>query len=101
MTKRKCSIISEIEKLEASLKTWHHKVEVLEGNLKSRYMSVEEREKLEKELADVKSILSRNQAELQTLHKENSKTFAFAVLIMFFAFLGYGIYVMLTNTASR
>lgn len=55
------------------------------------------RERLEKELADVKSLLTQNESEIRSLRKENSKTFAVAVIIMFFAFLLYGIYVMVTN----
>lgn len=46
---------------------------------------------------DVKHLLSQNESELRGLHKENSKTFAVAVIIMFFAFLIYGIYKMITN----
>jgi hypothetical protein len=48
----------------------------------------------------VKSLLTENESELHSLHKENSKTFAVAVIIMFFAFLIYGIYIMVTNPAN-
>ncbi|PSN52947.1 hypothetical protein C0J52_03642 [Blattella germanica] len=58
-------------------------------------------ERLEKELAEVRSILSKNEAELKTLHKENSKSFVVAVMLMFFAFLIYGLYVMFTNPVER
>ncbi|PNF32058.1 hypothetical protein B7P43_G05746 [Cryptotermes secundus] len=57
-------------------------------------------ERLEKELADVRSLLTENESELRRLHKENSKTFAVAVIIMFFAFLMYGIYIMVTNPVN-
>lgn len=100
MRKNKCSIISEIEKAEQSIKTCFYRVEVLEKNLKSHFISTEKRERLEKELADVKSLLTENESELRRLHKENSKTFAVAVIIMFFAFLMYGIYIMVTNPAN-
>lgn len=46
---------------------------------------------------DVKHLLSQNESELQSLHKENRKTFAVAVIIMVFAFVIYGIYIMITN----
>lgn len=95
-----CSIVSEIEKVEQSVRACFYKVEALEKNLKSRYISMKERERLEKELEDVKSLLSQNESELRSLHKENSKTFAVAVIIMFFAFLIYGIYVMITNQVT-
>ena len=61
-------------------------------------MTIEGGETLEKELAGVKTLLSRNRAELRILHKENSKIFSIAVIILFLAFFEYGIYVMLTNT---
>jgi hypothetical protein len=59
-----------------------------------------QRERLEKELVDVKRLLSQNESELRSLHKEKSKTFAVAVIIMFFAFLMYGIYKMITNQVT-
>lgn len=45
----------------------------------------------------MKSLLTQNESEIRSLRKENSKTFAVAVIIMFFAFLMYGIYIMVTN----
>ncbi|KDR14220.1 Transmembrane and coiled-coil domain-containing protein [Zootermopsis nevadensis] len=97
MAKNTCSIISEIEKAEESVKTCFYKVQAIEKSLKSHLISMEERERLEKELADVKSLLTQNESEIRNLRKENSKTFAVAVMIMFFAFLIYGIYVMVIN----
>jgi predicted negative regulator of RcsB-dependent stress response len=55
-----------------------------------------DREELEKELQEVKSLLVKQEEDLKKLRKENSKTFVIALIIMFFAFLAYGIYQMLT-----
>jgi predicted negative regulator of RcsB-dependent stress response len=52
---------------------------------------------LEKELQEVKSLLVKQEEDLKKLRKENSKTFVIALIIMFFAFLTYGIYQMMTN----
>ena len=52
------------------------------------------REKLEKELTDVKNQLNVFESELKVLHKENSKSFALAAILLFFTFLLYGIYSM-------
>ena len=52
---------------------------------------------LEKELQEVKSLLVKQEEDLKKLRKENSKTFVIALIIMFFAFLAYGIYQMMTN----
>jgi len=49
----------------------------------------------------VKCLLTQNESELRSLHKENSKTFAVVVIILFFAFLTYGIYTMVTNPVNN
>lgn len=49
---------------------------------------------MDQELKKITKTVSSLEGDLKALRKENSKTFAFAVLLMFFSFLGYGLYVM-------
>lgn len=91
----KSTILKEIRDAEDCIKSCFHRIEVIERNLKDRHMSDEERERLEKELEEVKKLLTHNEGELKNLHRENSKTFVVAVLLMFFSFLFYGVYRML------
>lgn len=53
------------------------------------------RQEVQTELIEIRKLLEKNEDILSKLHKENSKTFVFAVLIMFLCFLIYGIYVMM------
>lgn len=49
---------------------------------------------MDQELKKITKTVSSLEGDLKALRKENSKTFAFAVLLMFFSFLGYGLYLM-------
>ncbi|XP_024869983.1 uncharacterized protein LOC143902733 isoform X2 [Temnothorax americanus] len=69
------TIITKVERLEESLKETLHKVEVIKRKLETKLLSAESRERLENELYEIKKVLGRNEKELQSLRKENAKSF--------------------------
>lgn len=86
-----------MEHVEGSLKDTLYRVEEIERKLKTKLLTTENRERLEKQLEDVKEVLRRNEEKLQNLRKENSKSFMVVVCLIFLCFLFYGLYVMITN----
>ncbi|KAL6263281.1 hypothetical protein P5V15_006081 [Pogonomyrmex californicus] len=92
---RNDTIISKMEHVEESLKDTLYRVEVIERKLKTKLLNAEDREKLEGELEEVKKVLRRNEKELQSLRKENSKSFMITACLVFVCFLFYGIYLMI------
>ncbi|XP_054275303.1 uncharacterized protein LOC128994644 [Macrosteles quadrilineatus] len=90
----KSTIIKEMQELQDTVSLYYRRVDVIEKKLKSSYISTEERQSLENELQDITKQCSSLEESIKGLRRENSKTFAFAVLLMFFSFLGYGLYRM-------
>lgn len=84
-----------MEHVEESLKDTLYRVEVIEKKLKTKLLTTENRERLENELEEVKEVLRRNEKKLQSLRKENSKSFMVAACLIFVCFLLYGIYLMI------
>lgn len=84
-----------MEHVEESLKDTLYRVEVIEKKLKTKLLTMENRERLENELEEVKEVLRRNEKKLQNLRKENSKSFMVAACLIFVCFLLYGIYLMI------
>uniref|UniRef100_A0A1B6KIU1 Coiled-coil domain-containing protein 167 n=1 Tax=Graphocephala atropunctata TaxID=36148 RepID=A0A1B6KIU1_9HEMI len=93
----KSTVIREMQDIQDTLAAFYHRIEVIENSLKSSLLGSDERENMEKELQDIIKKLSNLESSLQGLRRENSKTFAFAALLMFFSFLGYGLYVMIVG----
>ncbi|EZA53501.1 hypothetical protein X777_06975 [Ooceraea biroi] len=83
--------------VEDSLKDTLYRVEVIEKKLRTKLLTTENRERLENELEEVKEVLRRNEEKLQSLRKENSKSFMVAACLVFLCFLVYGVYVMITE----
>ncbi|XP_011696843.1 PREDICTED: uncharacterized protein LOC105455310 [Wasmannia auropunctata] len=92
---RSDTIISKMQHVEDSLKDTLHRVEVIERKLHTEVLSIENRERLENELEEVKAVLRRNEKELQNLRKENSKSFMITACLVFVCFLVYGVYLMI------
>lgn len=91
------SINREISRTQEIVYKYLYRVEVLEKMLKNKELPMEQRIKLEDELADVKAGILRSEEELKQYYGKNRKTFLFVVMIMFINFLIYGCYLMLTN----
>ncbi|XP_071440446.1 coiled-coil domain-containing protein 167-like [Hetaerina americana] len=88
------TIMSEMQKVQDTLKTISYRAEVLEKNLKSLHLSLDLREAMEKELVEVKKSLSEHNEQMKKLQKENTKSFTVAVMLMFITFLVFGLYKM-------
>ena len=84
-----------IQKAEDALKDSLYRVDVLEKRLKTKLLTMENRERLESELVEVKEVLKKNEEKLQGLRKQNTKSFMVAASLIFACFLLYGLYLML------
>lgn len=69
----------------------------MESRLQSDELPIDKRKEIETELIEIKKLLDKNEEILKGLHKENSKSFVLAVMIMFLIFLLYGIHMMMHN----
>ncbi|KAK0092405.1 hypothetical protein PV326_001515 [Microctonus aethiopoides] len=93
------TVMTELQRLEDTLKDSMHRVEVIEKKLTTKLLTMESRERLEHELELVKEVLQKNEKRLQSLRKENTKTFMIAAAVVFAIFLIYGLYCTITNTS--
>ena len=85
----------KVQKVEDALKDSLYRVDVLEKRLKTKLLTMENRERLESELEEVKDVLKKNEEKLQGLRKQNTKSFMVAASLVFACFLLYGLYLML------
>ena len=85
----------KVQKVEDALKDSLYRVDVLEKRLKTKLLTMENRERLESELEEVKDVLKKNEEKLQGLRKQNTKSFMVAASLIFACFLLYGLYLML------
>uniref|UniRef100_A0A336M591 Coiled-coil domain-containing protein 167 n=1 Tax=Culicoides sonorensis TaxID=179676 RepID=A0A336M591_CULSO len=92
---QKCSIQSQVHLANDTIKQLKVRISVMENRLKNDELPEPKRREVENELVEIKKLLDKNEEILKGLHKENSKSFVLAVLIMFLCFLCYGIYVMM------
>ncbi|KZC08263.1 hypothetical protein WN55_09166, partial [Dufourea novaeangliae] len=83
-----------VQNVEDALKDSLYRVNVLEKRLKTNLLILAKREQLETELEEVKNVLKKNEEKLQSLRKENTKSFMVAGSLVFACFLLYGLYLM-------
>ncbi|RZF48021.1 hypothetical protein LSTR_LSTR002087 [Laodelphax striatellus] len=95
------SVCKNIKETEDLIKNVLMRIECIEKELRTTHLVDDEREKLEKELADVKKIVIDNEQKLKGLHSKNRQSFMIAVLIMFVGFLLFGLYSMNENRSSN
>ncbi|BES98089.1 Hypothetical protein NTJ_10904 [Nesidiocoris tenuis] len=92
------NVVSHMKEITRSQQEIEHKlqrVEELRKRLRARTeLTADESDKLEAELEDVKKGILDNEAKLKSYYGENRKSFMFAVMLMFFSFLFYGLYLM-------
>lgn len=88
------TVMTKMQKVEEALKDSLHRVNILEKRLKTKLLTLENRERLETELEEVKDVLKRNEEKLLGLRKENTKSFMVAASLVFTCFLLYGLYLM-------
>lgn len=96
------TIMTKIQHVEDAVKESLHRVVVLEKRLKTKLLTIENRERLETELEDVKQVLKDYEDKLRSLRKENTRSFMIAASLVFICFLIYGVYCMFnTRTVSK
>ncbi|XP_022192793.1 uncharacterized protein LOC111050748 [Nilaparvata lugens] len=95
------SVCKNIKETEELIHNVLLRIECIEKELRTTQLVEDEREKLEKELADVKKIVIDNEKKLKGLHTKNRQSFMIAVLIMFIGFLLFGLYSMKENNSSN
>lgn len=86
-----------MQKVEDILKDSMHRVDGIERKLQTKLLTSENRERLERELEDVKDVLRKNEERLQQLRSENTKSFMVAAGLIFACFLAYGLYCTIYN----
>lgn len=73
----------------------------MESRLRNDELPEIKRKEVENELTEIKKLLDKNEEILKGLHKENSRSFVLAVMVMFLCFLIYGIYVMVYQIPKK
>lgn len=73
----------------------------MESRLQNDELPDMKRKEIENELTEIKKLLDKNEVILKGLHKENSRSFVVAVMVMFLCFLVYGIYVMMYQIPKK
>ncbi|OXA42651.1 hypothetical protein Fcan01_22557 [Folsomia candida] len=94
-TKR--SVMSELDRTGQLINSYFFRLEGLERSLKYKPMTNAEREAAEKDVAELKKILLREENRLQSLRKNNRSSAVVAVVLIFASFLIFGLYKMYTN----
>ncbi|XP_076649060.1 uncharacterized protein LOC143356900 [Halictus rubicundus] len=89
------TIMKKMQKVEDALQDSLHRVSVLENRLKTKLLTMENRERIETELEEVKEVLRKNEEKLQSLRKHNTKSFMVAGSMIFACFLLYGLYLII------
>ncbi|XP_015586096.1 coiled-coil domain-containing protein 167-like [Cephus cinctus] len=92
------TIMTEMQSVEDTLKASLHRVDGIEKKLKTKLLTFENRERLERELEEVKEVLKRNEEQLKSLRHENTRTFMVAAALVFACFLLFGLYSMFFGT---
>ena len=87
-------MFSQIQQVEEILKGSWHRVEIIQRKLKTKLLTIEDRERLETELQEVQDVLKKNEDTLKSLRRQNSKSFMVAASLIFVCFLLFGIYSM-------
>ncbi|KAK7065573.1 hypothetical protein SK128_001046 [Halocaridina rubra] len=95
---RKASVMSQIEDTSRELKECYERLDFIETRLKRRYYPNEEKKRLEKEVKDIKSHLSRHETDLRNLRGENRVAMILSVLLLALGGMIYFIYVLLFSS---
>lgn len=86
-----------MQRVEDVLKDSLYRVDGIERKLQTKLLTLENRERLERELEDVKDVLKKNQERLHGLRSENTRSFMVAAALAFACFLVYGLYSFIYN----
>ena len=87
----------QMHRIEDFLTNSIERVDILERKLQTKLLTMENREKLERELEDVKRALTSNRQRLLHLRSQNSRSFMVTAALFFALFLFYGLYTFIKN----
>ncbi|XP_042859596.1 uncharacterized protein LOC122245724 [Penaeus japonicus] len=92
---RNASVMSQLEDTSRELKECYERLDFIETKLRRRYYPNDEKKRLEQEVKDIKTHLSRHENDLRSLRGENRVAMILSVLILALGVMIYMVYTML------
>lgn len=92
---RNASVMSQLEDTSRELKECYERLDFIETKLRRRYYPNDEKKRLEQEVKDIKTHLSRHEKDLRCLRGENRVAMILSVLILALGVMIYMVYTML------
>lgn len=86
------SVMNQLEDTGREIKECYERLDFIESKLRRRYYPSEEKKRLEKEVKDIKSHLSRHENNLRSLRGENRVAMMLSVLLLALGALVYLVY---------
>ncbi|KAK8383842.1 hypothetical protein O3P69_015938 [Scylla paramamosain] len=90
------SVMNQLEDTSREIKECYERLDYIENKLRRRYYPTDEKKRLEKEVKDIKSHLSRHENNLRSLRGENRVAMLLSVLLLALGVLVYLVYRLLT-----
>ncbi|KAG0710921.1 Coiled-coil domain-containing protein 167 [Chionoecetes opilio] len=91
------SVMNQLEDTGREIKECYERLDFIENKLRRRYYPNDEKKRLEKEVKEIKSHLSRHENNLRSLRGENRVAMLLSVLLLALGALVYLVYrLMLT-----
>lgn len=89
------SVMNQLEDTSREIKECYERLDFIETKLRRRYYPSEEKKRLEKEVQDIKTHLSRHENSLRSLRGENRVAMMLSVLILALGIMVYFVYCIL------
>ncbi|KAK3880586.1 hypothetical protein Pcinc_014944 [Petrolisthes cinctipes] len=89
------SVMNQLEDTSREIHECYERLDFIEKKLRRRYYPDEEKKRLEREVQEIKSHLSRHQTNLRSLRGENRVAMVLSVLILALGALVYLVYTLL------
>ncbi|XP_050729914.1 uncharacterized protein LOC127005225 [Eriocheir sinensis] len=89
------SVMNQLEDTSREIKECYERLDFIETKLRRRHYPNDEKKRLEKEVKDIKSHLSRHESNLRSLRGENRVAMLLSVLLLALGVLVYIVYCLL------
>ncbi|KAG7167999.1 coiled-coil domain-containing protein 167-like [Homarus americanus] len=89
------SVMNQLEDTSREIKECYDRLDFIETKLRRRHYPNEEKKRLEKEVHDIKTHLSRHENNLRSLRGENRVAMMLSVLILALGVMIYIVYCIL------
>ncbi|XP_045618412.1 coiled-coil domain-containing protein 167 [Procambarus clarkii] len=89
------SVMNQLEDTSREIKECYERLDFIETKLRRRHYPSEEKKRLEKEVQDIKTHLSRHENNLRSLRGENRIAMVLSVLILALGIMIYIVYCIL------